>query len=129
MTTPTAQPTMWFLTPFEKNIQVVKRDTHKKLREYLNCERVDCQTFYKDDNTFYSIVYVDEGMYNPAPYNKCAERLIGKIDRIMWGTFTGYFLVCKYIYTDDGERQVDMDMSPREFVNFCQSCRSDITGI
>ena len=119
------------MTPDSAGIQVVVRDENKKMKDYLHCDLIDSITFFKDNQTMYAIMMDDMGLYANNPVNKCASKLLLKIKRIKWGVpmLTGWYAVCKYIYDEEGnERQVDMDMTPKEFVQFCQNCRSDITG-
>lgn len=107
---------MWFMTPTNSNIQVVKRDTNKSLADYLECRFTDHITLVKNDKEYYYISFDDEGMYRNTLHNVCAEKLLRKIRRINWGTFNGNFIVIKYEYDNDVEKQVDMDLTPREFI-------------
>jgi hypothetical protein len=125
-----ATPIMWFFTPDCDNIKVVKRDLEKPMREYLKCEMIDSISIspIDTDNEQYAIFFDDMGLYNPAPINRCADKYIRKLTKnTNWGsaTLTGWFAICKYVYDEDGEEtQVDMDMTPKQFVQYCRKITS-----
>ena len=63
-------------------------------------------------------MFMDEyGAYSNAPDNKCAKKLLSKIKHVMWGTFTGWYLIYKYDMYSDEQDKLDMDLTPRQFVD------------
>ena len=116
---------MWYMSPSDTNIQVIQRDPNKTMKSYTHSVRTECLTFSKDNKAMYAIFMDDEGSYKNLPVNDCASKLLLKIKTINWGVYhlTGWYTVAKYEYDDDGnETQVDMDVTPKEFLSFCRKC-------
>jgi len=107
------------MTPECKSIQVVNVPVDMGLQDIydtIDCTHFGMQSFTHQDS-HYGIYYDDEGLLNGSPFNKCARKLLSKIKGIMW-SYQGSFLIYKFDINDECDAtKLDMDITPREFVN------------
>ena len=108
----------WLLAPDCDSIKVIDVDVDgafKPLYELLHCDQIEYLGFTHQDSSYG--IYMDEcGAMKNLPRNKCAKKLLGKVKGVLWGTFTGWYLVFKMDY-DGNQDLMDMDITPREFVD------------
>ena len=110
----------WYLTPNKKNIQVIdipKQPGLKFFYDLLNCDGVEYLGFTDEKQNSYGI-YMDEmGAFKNNPVNKCAKNLLGRIQKINWGEFDGWYIIFKYDYYDEDQDKLHMDITPQEFID------------
>ena len=110
----------WYLTPNKKNIQVIdipKQPGLKFFYDLLNCDGVEYLGFTDEKQNSYGI-YMDEmGAFKNNPVNKCAKNLLGRIQKINWGEFDGWYIIFKYDFFDEDQDKLDMDITPQEFID------------
>ena len=93
-----------------------KNTTLEYFRKLLNCELIEYVGFTDENDNNYGIYMDEEGLFKNLPPNQCAKNLLGKIKKINWGTFTGWFAIFKYD-RDDPQPKLDMNITPKEFID------------
>ena len=111
---------VWFMSPHSTTIETRRVPTYRAynaFKELLCCERVEWQGFRTLDGRDYCVIMDEEGSFKNTLPNKIAKRLIGKVKNILWGEFTGNWVVVQYIdMGKDTEHLGDMDLTPTEFI-------------